>query len=457
MKWKWLVGAVVCLVPCFSSATARHYYIAAEDVSWNFAPSGRDLIDSRPIPAPWSAQTVWPKSRFVEYTDATFSQKKEQPEWLGILGPIIRAEVGDEVIVEFFNRGRVPHSIHPHGLHYDKENEGAFYLPVTKGASVAPGAKFTYYWLADPSSGPGQGQLSSIVWWYHGHTDESRETNAGLEGPIVVTAKGKAKPDGSPKGVDQEFVASFMIYDELGGKPSGQFHAINGYVFGNLPGMVMKQGETVRWYMMGMGSEKDLHSPHWHGKTVTDGTRHIDVVELMPGSTISVDMVADNPGTWLLHCHVADHMEGGMMATFTIYQQTARSCPLKVTDGSFWSSDKFSVEVQNSSGKKVRTFSLQSEYLLSPQDLHRPFTDAAWSSAESLPAGEKRAMEKKAYAADKNKQIAAWVLFPRTVEYEDGSSWKPQQEGECFQVFWRDPDHPDMKVLPPRQMDMNED
>ena len=101
MKWKWFVSAMLCLVPCFSVAATRHYYIAAEDVSWNFAPSGRDLIDSRPIPAPWSAQTVWPKSRFVEYTDATFSQKKAQPEWLGILGPIIRAEVGDEVIVDF--------------------------------------------------------------------------------------------------------------------------------------------------------------------------------------------------------------------------------------------------------------------------------------------------------------------------------------------------------------------
>jgi Multicopper oxidase len=30
------------------------------------------------------------------------------------------------------------------------------------------------------------------------------------------------------------------------------------------------------------------------------------------------DMVADNPGVWLLHCHVNDHMAGGMFAIFTI-------------------------------------------------------------------------------------------------------------------------------------------
>ena len=41
-------------------------------------------------------------------------------------------------------------------------------------------------------------------------------------GPIVITAKGKAKPDGSPKDVDQEFIASFMIFDELMAKSNPQ-------------------------------------------------------------------------------------------------------------------------------------------------------------------------------------------------------------------------------------------
>jgi hypothetical protein len=40
--------------------------------------------------------------------------------------------------------------------------------------------------------------------------DAAVEINAGLLGPIIVTAKGKANPDGSPKDVNREFVASFM-------------------------------------------------------------------------------------------------------------------------------------------------------------------------------------------------------------------------------------------------------
>src|SRR5262245_4817814 len=106
-------------LPTSLSAKTRHYYIAAEDVTWDFAPSGRDLTHGHRLPTLYS-QTRWDKTRYIEYTDATFSVHKPQPEWLGILGPIIRAEVGDTILVDFLNRSALPHSIHPHGLHYDK-------------------------------------------------------------------------------------------------------------------------------------------------------------------------------------------------------------------------------------------------------------------------------------------------------------------------------------------------
>src|SRR5262249_49399813 len=154
----------------------------------------------------------------IEYTDSTFSTLKAQPEWLGILGPVIRAEVGDIILVTFLNRSSSTHSIHPHGLHYNKDNEGAVYLPYGKGAGVAAGERFTYRWLADPGSGPVAGGPSSVVWWYHSHVDAEREINAGLLGPIIVTAAGMADARGVPKDVGREFVMLFMIFDELTGK-----------------------------------------------------------------------------------------------------------------------------------------------------------------------------------------------------------------------------------------------
>ena len=111
-----------------------------------------------------------------------------------------------------------------------------------------------------------------------------------------------------------------------------KMHSINGYVFGNLPGLNMKVGEHVRWYVIGMGTEVDLHTPHWHGQTLTMngmgmGAR-TDMVELLPNSMKILDMVPDNPGTWLFHCHVNDHITAGMQALFTVEpaaQPAARS------------------------------------------------------------------------------------------------------------------------------------
>jgi len=438
---------------CF--VATRHYYIAAEDVTWDYAPSGHNLLTGEPLPQPYLQKHQWPKTRFIEYTDNTFTTPKPQPEWLGILGPIIRAEVGDDILVEFLNRTRLFHNMHPHGLRYDKNSEGAFYIPFGKGDHVGPGIKYTYHWFATPTSGPGPGQPSSIVWWYHAH--ESTEINAGLLGPIIVTAKGKANPDGSPKDVDREIIASFMIFDQLGTKPAGLFYSINGFIFGNLPGLTMKQGDKVRWYLLGMGNEIDLHSPHWHGETVTEGGRNTDVIELLPGSMKTVDMVADNPGAWMFHCHVEDHMEAGMMAVYTIAPPATRSCPVAVVGGEFWKEpEKFTLTVKNTGDKTITSLRIMPEMFLAPQDLRRPF-NAEWSSTKPIPPGQQQTLEKAGLHADSAQSVMGWVFFPSSIRYEDGSIWRPQIEGECFKVIWRDPKHPDTLALPPRQIEINPD
>jgi FtsP/CotA-like multicopper oxidase with cupredoxin domain len=441
--------------PCF--AATRHYYIAAEDVTWNYAPSGMDLLTGAAVRQPWSLKLQWPKSRFIEYTDETFTTPKPQPDWLGILGPVIRAEVGDEIVVEFLNRGHVAHDMHPHGLRYNKDNEGSFYIPFGRGDRVAPGRRFTYHWFANATSGPGPGQPSSIVWWYHAHVDAALEINSGLLGPIIVTAKGKANPDGSPKDVDREFVASFMIFDQMAGKPAGLFYSINGLIFGNLPGLFMKQGDRVRWHLLGMGNEIDVHTPHWHGETVTDAGKNTDVIELLPGSMKTVDMVADNPGTWMFHCHVEDHMEGGMMAVYTIYVPPTRPCPITFTTGDFWKNPANStLTVKNTSDKPIVNLTITSEMLLAPQDLRRPY-NAQWSSNKPISPGQELTLKKPASHTASAQTVIGWVFFPSVVKYQDGSTWQSQSEGECFKAIWRDPQHPDLPALPPRQVELNAD
>jgi hypothetical protein len=346
-----------------AASKTRHYYIAADEVEWDYAPSGMNKITGQPFDDDANVFVqrgegrigrIYRKALYREYTDATWSKLKPIADaWkhLGTLGPAIHAEVGDTILIDFKNNTKYPVSMHPHGVLYQKDSEGAPYADGTSGKNkaddgVPPGKTHTYTWQVPDRAGPGPGDGSSVLWMYHSHTDEVRDSYSGLIGPLIISARGQAKPDGSPKDIDREFVTMFEVSDENNswyldenikrypGKParidkddeefheSNLMHAINGFVFGNLPGLDMRVGERVRWYVIGMGTEVDLHTPHWHGQTLlmSGGSMGMrtDMVELMPGSMKILDMLPDNPGTWLVHCHEFDHISAGMLAMFNV-------------------------------------------------------------------------------------------------------------------------------------------
>jgi manganese oxidase len=331
------------------------YYIAADEVHWNYLPGAATYAlggenEINPVPRPKS--NTYLKAVYHEYTDATFATLKPRPpdwEHLGILGPLIRAEVGDVVKVVFKNNSRLNCSMHPHGLAYDKDSEGAYYGDgpgqppdaTKKGNAVLKGEVFTYTWTVPERAGPGPGDPSSILWMYHSHFNESRDMNSGLLGPIIVSRKGSTKPDGTPKDVDREFVVAFAVFAE---NSSGYFmqnivhdqkypnatitdpnfaktleyDTMNGFIKGTMPLLTMKKGERVRWYLLANSNEDDVHAPHWHAQTVLLNGMRSDTLSLMPMGMIVADMVPDNPGTWLFHCHVTDHYDGGMYALFEV-------------------------------------------------------------------------------------------------------------------------------------------
>ncbi len=318
------------------AGVTRTYFIAADEIVWDYAPSGKDLIKNVPLSTIDNKGRKNLKAKYREYTDATYtSLKPVAPEWehLGILGPVIRAEVGDTIKVTFKNNTRVPASIHAHGVQYNKDSEGAPYEDGTSGAdkaddNVAPGATYVYTWAVPERAGPTQQDPSSIVWLYHSHVDEMADVHSGMMGPIIISRQGSTGPDGKPLDVDREFVNLYFILNEslshyadynfkTYGSEGPRF-AINGYIFGNLPKITAKQGERVRWYLFGLGDQIDMHTVHWHGTTVVNRNSRTDVVPLAPAVMTVADMVADNPGIWIQHCHVSDHMMGGMQSLFTI-------------------------------------------------------------------------------------------------------------------------------------------
>src|SRR6185437_15918727 len=138
------------------AARTRTYYIAADPVTWNYVPNGRDEIEGKP------------------YADSTFhTLKPRPPEWdhLGFLGPVIRGVVGDTIRVVFKNNGSRPYSVHPHGVFYEKSSEGAPYNDGAgagrTGNGVPPGSTFTYVWPVPARAGPGPMDGSSVMWMYH--------------------------------------------------------------------------------------------------------------------------------------------------------------------------------------------------------------------------------------------------------------------------------------------------
>jgi hephaestin len=43
-----------------------------------------------------------------------------------------------------------------------------------------------------------------------------------------------------------------------------------------------------------------------------------DVTSLTPMEMVTADMVPDNPGTWLFHCHISFHLTQGMQARYRV-------------------------------------------------------------------------------------------------------------------------------------------
>jgi manganese oxidase len=372
-----VLSTFLLLVAATSSAQTprtgktRVYYIAADEVLWNYAPTGADAISGTAFKGaqdvwtkrgPTTIGTTYKKALFREYTDGTFSTlKPRSAEWehLGFLGPVIHAEVGDSIRVVFRNNGNYPYSVHPHGVIYDKDSEGAPYVDGTSGKDkeddgVPPGRTYTYRWFAPERAGPTASEPSSAFWMYHSHVQEAMDVNSGLVGPMIITARGRAKPDGSPNDVDREIVMAFAEIDEnmshyiegnikqfamepekterwRGGPTfthplfvTNLKESMNGFLYGNGPMPRVTVGERVRWYVMST-TNFEVHAPHWHGNVVTAQHMRTDVLNLGTMGMIVADMLPDNPGTWLFHCHIEPHQTAGMSSRFVVEPRGTRT------------------------------------------------------------------------------------------------------------------------------------
>lgn len=278
----------------------REYWIAAVPVTWNLVPNGRDAIANQGYE---SSDTVIRTVVYRAYTPHWRRPLASDHAGAGIDGPLLRAEVGDTLLVHFKNLDtlrRAPHSMHFHGLHYAFNSDGS-YIPgySARGANVRVGESFTYRLEV--------GRDSVGVWPYHDHSPSMHESiQGGMFGALSLTDPRQPKPD-------REFIVFFSAM--------GRFMTINGRAFvGNTPVFRARVGDLVQWDVLTLGD--DFHTFHVHGHRwrSPDGT-YTDTRTIGPAESFRVRWREDRPGAWLYHCHVESHMMNGMIGLYLVDQR----------------------------------------------------------------------------------------------------------------------------------------
>lgn len=320
-----------------AQARDRSYYIAAVEMTWSYAPAGRDMMYGKPLPKLAPAQLGWAYKKLVYrgFTDSTFTHAvpaTPQDAYLGLMGPAIRAEVGDTVVVTFKNLTKTRVGFDPVGGLIGPAN-----------GPIAPGSRQTYRYRVPDSAGPGPMDVSSALWTYRGkNADFSSTDDAGLFGPIVVTRRGAASASGAPSDVDREIFAVFSVSDESQSPLFGSnmtdprinprkiaagaatiandngFVSINGFTFGDMPMIVLHRGQRVRWYLFTTSNAFDFHNPIWNGQTVVVAGHRADTADMTPSATAIADMIPDDPGTWMLYDAQDAFLVNGIDARFEV-------------------------------------------------------------------------------------------------------------------------------------------
>jgi manganese oxidase len=296
-----LPALVLLCMPAAASAATRHYWVAATPVRWNAVPNGQDAIHGTRLDP---SQTIFPTVTYRRYTrgfERPAVVSSDRAAGAGrIPGPLIRARVGDRILVHFKNLDtatRSPHSMHFHGVEYRVGSDGAFIPGFSgPGAVVEVGETFTYELRA------GRGSVG--VWPYHDH---SKAMDASIAGGMYGALSIRGRHEPAP---DREFVVAFA--------PLGSLQTINGRGFvGNTPVFKARVGETVQWDVIAMGSEHHTFHVHGHRWRDADGVP-LDTRTIGPAESFRVRWREDAPGTWLYHCHVESHMAQGMIGLYRV-------------------------------------------------------------------------------------------------------------------------------------------
>jgi len=227
-------------------------------------------------------------------------------------GPTIEAVEGDRVRIYVTNRLSAGTTVHWHGVILPSGMDG---VGGVSQRSIAPGETFKYEFTLR--------QHGTLM--YHSHHDEMTQMGMGMIGMFVVHPR--VPPEQRP---DRDFVLLSSEWKIAPGtfRPDPNemtdFNVLtfNAKAFPGTAPLVVKLGERVRIRLgnLSMMSHHAIHLHGYHFKVVaTDGGdipqagQWPETTVIMPtGSTRTIQFTADNPGDWVMHCHMLHHVMNQM-------------------------------------------------------------------------------------------------------------------------------------------------
>jgi ZIP family zinc transporter len=214
-------------------------------------------------------------------------------------GPTLEVPQGDRVVIDYRNELDIGDTIHLHGIHgAPNEMDG---VPGSSQALIAPHHSFRYEFVA---SAPG-------TFIYHTH-DRKAVLNSGLYGGIIVAPTHPA-PDEIVARDYLEVISSWYV------QSSGESEfTLNGKEYPATKPLEVSRGQRIRVRWINISAE-NFHTMHTHGHNMNViardaepvGAKDVeDTVLIGPGQRVDTTILADaQPGTWMIHCHVLDHIE----------------------------------------------------------------------------------------------------------------------------------------------------
>ena len=201
--------------------------------------------------------------------------------------------------------------MHWHGFEIPHNMDGA---PGSSQDPIKSGGRFVYEFTLHQEG----------TYFYHSHL--AMQEMIGMLGAFIMHPKQPYDPP-----VDRDFVILLQEYAILpsNATPNSMNMEFNWLTFNGKAGpattpLLVRLGDRVRIRMINLGM--DHHPIHLHGHTFvvtgSEGGRQPKTT-WAPGNTVlvgvaqarDIEFVANNPGDWMLHCHLPHHMMNQMSST----------------------------------------------------------------------------------------------------------------------------------------------